>query len=95
MSHPYFEVGEIAILQNGIVTKQYDGELCQIVGGFGAYWGSYPDGRTELHGNCYRVRVSDGTFLISDQHQLRKLPPKQDWKKLCNLTDVPREVSHV
>jgi hypothetical protein len=26
---------------------------------------------------------------------LRKKPPKQDWQRLCNLTDLPREVAHV
>jgi len=30
----------------------------------------------------------------AEPHELRKRRPPQDWVKLCNLTDVPREVAH-
>lgn len=54
------------------------------------------------------IRVADG-ILIAMCHEieygghhwaslkgwLRKRPPKKDWKQLCSLTDLPREVTHV
>lgn len=29
---------------------------------------------------------------IAEPHELRKKRPPQDWQRLCNLTDAPREV---
>ena len=46
-------------------------------------------------GWCYGVRCSDGVELEVAESSLRKRRPPQDWVKLCNLTDLPREVFHV
>lgn len=90
-----FSVGEIAFLQNGTHITRYDGEECEVVGALGTYLADMPDGSLVPWRGCYRVCISDGTYLISEPHQLRKRRPPQDWVKLCHLNETPREVEHV
>ena len=33
----------------------------------------------------------DGKHFLCSERCMRKIPPPQDWVKLCNLTDIPRE----
>lgn len=42
-----------------------------------------------------QVDYGIGGLVWSARYSIRKLPPPQDWVKLCNLTDLPREVEHV
>jgi len=41
---------------------------------------------------AYSIEV-DGVEYYALPEQLRKRRPPQDWVKLCNLTDIPREVT--
>jgi hypothetical protein len=41
------------------------------------------------------IGYDDGGEVYAPPHCLRKRRPPQDWKKLCNLTDVPKELCHV
>ena len=88
MSHT-FKVGEIAIIaavDHPNVRGDWVGKEVEILGpleqfrGEASYRISHPLGRLA---NAYAA-----------QRHLRKRRPPQDWVKLCNLTDIPREVVH-
>lgn len=89
-----FSVGEIAIYCNGTFETGYDGQECEVVGQLMWRWATHPDGTRHAY-HAYRTHAQDGQVIISEPHQLRKRRPPQDWVKLCRLTDLPREVTHV
>lgn len=83
-----FSVGEIAIFKHDGMAR-YDGQEVEVFSVTGCNGcGRSPHGR-------YGIRAQDGHRLCVDGRTLRKRRPPQDWVKLCNLTDVPREVAHV
>ena len=89
-----FSVGEIAILVNQApwVTKPYysDGTEVSIVQGLSSH--QLEDKRfPELR--CYVIATPDGCEWAAVPEMLRKRRPPQDWMKLCNLTNEPREVT--
>lgn len=47
----------------------------------------------EWTGRVY-VRVDYSGLLVYSQPKcLRKIPPSQDWVKLCELNDIPRDIA--
>lgn len=99
MSHT-FKIGEIAILQNGVKHPEFDGmevEVVAIPQPFDQHWPGEPwyTGAGFYRVKLPFVRENGSPYLQSLPHQLRKRRPPQDWVKLCNLTDLPREVEHV
>ena len=83
MSNETFKVGEIAILTVS--------GACGSVGDEVEVRGSVND---EFWGFQWIIR-GNGLELMCNRGSIRKRRPPQDWVKLCNLTDVPREVEHV
>lgn len=99
MSRESFSVGEIAIWVRP--ESRYYGERVRISRPLKAR--RIHDCRrpgSSVVAPCYAIEwlESDhgtpehGQWLARPQH-LRKLPPKQDWVKICSLTDLPREVT--
>lgn len=83
-----FRLGEIAIFKSTCMT-QYYGQEVEIFSLTGCQnCGRDPAGR-------YGIRTQDGRHLCAGPKTLHKRRPPQDWVKLCNLTDVPREVTCV
>jgi hypothetical protein len=94
MSHEKFEVGEIAIA----VSPNAHDELG--VHGTEVLIEGPLQQRTFTDGLVYWSYLTSspakpGWQLRAKPEWLRKRPPKQDWKSICNLTDTPREVEHV
>lgn len=83
MSHETFKVGEIAILTVS--------GFCGSAGDEVEVRGSVND---PVWGFQWLIR-GRGVELMCNPTSIRKRRPPQDWVKLCNLIDVPREVSHV
>ena len=91
-----FSVGEVAILQSLDYFSRYNGMECTVIGGLGL-WNCF-NHRTQKDEHVFGYRVDlpcHYTCGIVEPHQLRKRRPPPDWVKLCNLTDVPREVDCV
>ena len=88
-----FSVGEIAQIKPDVIAVSpgmdvYLGERVAIEGALRFV----PGHRRPMH----VVRcLADGEPFYACADVLRKIPPPQDWVKLCHLTDVPREVTHV
>lgn len=83
-----FSVGEIAIFRYSGMP-QYHGQEVEVLGLQGCpKCGRNPIGR-------YEIRMQDGRRLCAGALTLHKRRPPPDWVKLCNLTDLPREVEHV
>jgi hypothetical protein len=40
-------------------------------------------------GSYHRIQVTGGDVLYAKPRILRKIPPKQDWVRLCNLSHMP------
>lgn len=91
MSEQTFSVGEIAVLID-LIDEVWRGSEVQI------------DGPLDVH-PCMNVRtgesffepvyplhlVATGASGFAPPRCLRKRRPPQDWKTLCDLTDLPRE----
>lgn len=43
--------------------------------------------------NVYEARTCDGITIAAFPHSLRKRRPPQDWVKLCELNDIPRDIA--
>lgn len=86
MNNESFKVGEIATI---VLTHPdfnwYLNTECEVIG----------HGPNDRDGYEYEIRCTDGRKLYAAARCLRKRRPPQDWVKLCNLTDLPREVTHV
>lgn len=96
MSHT-FEVGEIAVIAAFIDHPERMGWEVEIIGPLQNYW-VRPIHRESYMKFGYQVRLPQPDALgrinaCYGAHELRKRRPPQDWVKLCNLTDVPREVT--
>jgi hypothetical protein len=94
MSAESFRVGEIALVNKP--SHPASGEEVEIT--------DLPQPSGGLGYRCSAGTWTDGdkyTVLWRGMHRailpqyLRKRRPPQDWKRLCNLTDTPREVEHV
>ena len=94
MSHT-FEIGEIAVFCAHKFTPVRLGQEVEIIGALKVRrtWWPVP-GENEHRPLCYKVRFPDGLSSNLEPWQLRKRRPPQDWVKLCNLHDIPREVVH-
>lgn len=90
-----FKVGEIAVIQHCQNFAEYEGVECEITDGLEPRmcWRGIKCDLALV--NVYCVLAADGKEFVLEPYQLRKRRPPQDWLKLCNLTDIPREVSHV
>jgi hypothetical protein len=82
-----FSVGEIAIFKSPYVPEHYGEEVVVFSVGGCPNCGRDPVGR-------YEVRTQNGRRFCAGAKALHKRRPPQDWVKLCNLTDIPREVAH-
>lgn len=101
MGNETFSVGEIAVwIREG---SPFWGERVRVCSPL--WQSSHADGRTGIARLTWVHTIewldSDhgapryGSCWAAEPFNLRKLPPKQDWDRLCNLTDTPREVEHV
>lgn len=92
-----FEVGEIAILQNCVLHPEHNGREVEILALPRPHNWLFIDGETILAGSYVTQRHGWGgnSTRANPPQYLRKRRPPQDWVKLCNLTDLPREVTHV
>lgn len=90
-----FKVGEIAIVCGYIQWPEFLGTEVEIIGPLDTYpvRGRGSPQTYLRHG--YHVIRSDGRSAVYSPWNLRKRRPPQDWVKLCNLRDVPREVANV
>lgn len=91
MANETFSVGEIVVIQNAS-KPGFNGMEVTITGGLGC--------RYMRHVGpvfCYELSFhdADGLPYLARPHQIRKRRPPQDWVKLCQLDDLPREVTHV
>lgn len=97
MSHT-FKIGEIAILQNATNPAENGMEVEVVAQPRPTNW-FFPVTSMLIPANYYVIKANvglDGTpYWGCRPDQLRKRRPPQDWMKLCNLTDIPREVTHV
>lgn len=93
MSHEKFDVGEIAIMQ-ACQLPANEGRECEVMELPQAVDYFAANGKWTYAGR-YTVRCSGDEWYQVRPEQLRKRRPPQDWVKLCNLTDTPREVEHV
>lgn len=88
-----FEVGEVAIVHHPENTLGYNGEYVEIT--------DLPQPADYVSSSGLLTRAGKYTVLFRGKHwsiwpkHLRKRRPPQDWVKLCNLNDIPREVEHV
>lgn len=95
MSHERFEIGEVVKLHRLLTRPEWNGLEVTITHGEQDRTGTDPDG---LPLTVYGFRCVAPWWpkpIYVRRVNLKKRRPPQDWVKLCNLTDVPREVSHV
>lgn len=86
-----FSVGEIVLVVGATRHPENIGQEMTVVRPYGMRRAS--DTGAEFMG--YGIERADGVrFAVRPQH-IRKRRPPQDWVKLCHLTDLPREVTHV
>lgn len=104
MSHETFKIGEIAVYigHNGDALKWSGsrkiplGTEVEIISPYGIYPVRTDTGVVQAY--RYRCRVSDGHIAMAKPEWLRKRRPPQDWVKLCQLDNLPRDIrepSHV
>jgi hypothetical protein len=89
-----FSVGEIAILQKLECFPEYNGYEVKIIGPleYRSAWNQLRNENVWQMG--YRCELPGyPRKIVVEPYQLRKRRPPQDWSKLCNLTDLPREVT--
>lgn len=89
-----FNVGEIAIYcdPNVHLNASYNGQECTIDSPL-----EWRMPRSQLTGKLvptygYKTIARDGRIFTCRPDQLRKKRPPQDWVKLCNLQESPREL---
>lgn len=91
MSQQTFSVGEIAIII-GDCPLRFFGDEVTVTKGLGDHLAWVPQHQAceMIHG--YEIaHPAFATRGVVRPHALRKKRPPQDWAKLANLTDVPRE----
>lgn len=96
MSH-IFKVGEIVEIHSLQHDTEWNGREAQVIGPLQVYDNVHSRSRGELE-SIYGYRLEAPWWprkIVLESRFLRKRRPPQDWVKLCNLTDVPREVEHV
>lgn len=95
-----FSVGEIAIWARTLGSKEFSGTTGRsirrgsevtVVGPLMLRAVRLKTGVDFL--NTYEIVDEDGYSWAAFPEWLKKRPPKQDWKTLCNLTDLPSEVT--
>lgn len=94
MSHT-FKIGEIAIYTRP--GSPYNGTEVMIVGPLIPRVGNdHLTGTPYVEYDGYQITPNElpGRYGAKPEW-LRKRRPPQDWVKLCNLHDIPREVRHV
>lgn len=95
MSHDTFRIGEIAIYTRP--GSPYNGSEVMVVGPLLPRVGDdLLTGNLYVEYDGYQITLNELPGIYGARPEwLRKRRPPQDWMKLCNLADVPREVEHV
>lgn len=91
MSEQTFSVGEIAILVCPDMPGDYGLELLMYVGEEVRIHSPLRFDSAAIDFMVYEIVVSNGDLWAVTPYCLRKRRPPQNWKSLCNLTNVPAE----